>query len=61
MGKTKVVNTPIGKITVGPNTVPSEEATKTINQTKTEFTKIANSGTVPVDKLRDDATEHFYK
>lgn len=55
MTKTKIVNTPVGIIEISPTTTTSTSATVTITKMKDEFIKIANSGTVPVDKLRDEA------
>lgn len=58
MMKNKVINTPVGKISVGPNATPSEAPTKEINKMKTEFVKVAKSGNVPIEKLREDETKY---
>ncbi|GEM_PF-5925162 len=58
MAKTKLVDTPVGKVKVGPDATPSSEATTTINETKREFMKMAKSGTIPVEKLRDNGIQY---
>jgi hypothetical protein len=55
MGNSRV-STPIGKITIGPDTTPSRSASRTISEMKGEFVKIARSGSVPAEKLKDDRT-----
>lgn len=58
MTKTKLVDTPVGKVKVGPNVTPSSGPTTTIKETKKEYIKIAESGTVPVEKLRDNGIQY---
>ena len=58
MNKTKIVSTPLGKIKVGPNTTPSTPATVKFSEMKSEFIKIAESGTIPANKLRDEADNY---
>lgn len=53
MGKSKIVNTPVGKINVKPGATPSSEATSTFKEIKKEFEKVAKSGSVSVERLKD--------
>lgn len=54
MNKPTIVNTPVGKIVVEPNATPSRSASATIAEMKNDFLKVANSGSVSNERLKDN-------
>lgn len=53
MNKSKFVKTPLGKVETKPNRTPSSNATVSFAEIRSEIKKIADQGTVSIEKMKE--------
>jgi hypothetical protein len=55
----KTIKTPVGKIEVGPDKTRSDSATSTIQEMRQEFVRVAKSGIISAERLKNDDSSCF--